>query len=521
MGFFGDVWDGIKSAPDQLADLGQGAVEGAGNFIDWLGDSSGGPKSNVAAADRANFITPGGEDRTNRLNALADQYGNRTAPQAADSSFRGDQASLVERLRNQMGGADSLAQLQLRNATDQNIAQQRSLAASANPQNAAMMQRLAAQNIGKMNQGLGQQAAQLGIQERNAAANALAGVAGQARGQDLQHNQFNTQAQLQQTGLNDQASIATRGQELANAGMRQQGNMGYESNQTMRRGQDLGVPQQPANWERVVGAAGAVAPFLLADGGMVTEPTDAVVGEAGPEAIIPLAQLPGLVNSNANRVTGLESLRLLGEGKDDKDRTSARDYAIQMSQASDDPLVRGLGGIAGAWAHRQDKQKEGAALRSSLADQAGPRPQASRLSAQLGGGMMGATLAPYAERGASAELMNPYTMMAKGGVVTEPTRAVIGEDGPEVVVPLDQLPTLMERLGAIGGGRTKQTAKAAPAPAPQSASLFARPEELSRQHFMVRPEELYRERPAPRPAMQPVTHTGALYMHRPPPSWGR
>ena len=36
-------------------------------------------------------------------------------------------------------------------------------------------------------------------------------------------------------------------------------------------------------------------------------------------------------------------------------------------------------------------------------------------------------------------------MMAAGGVVTSPTLAMIGEAGPEAVIPLD-------RLGQLGGG---------------------------------------------------------------------
>lgn len=273
MGFWGDAWDYVKNPghlidPFELTPIGEGT----------LGDREGGPETKIPDADRANYNLPGGDDRANRLLGLADSYGGRTAPQAMgaqanDSRFRDDQEGLVNRLRNQMNGADSMSELQFRQATDANTAQQRSLAASANPNNAAMMARFAAQNIGKMSQGAAQQAAQLGIQERNAAANALGGVAGQGRAQDQglaefnagqrqQNNQFNTGAQLQQTGLNDQASNNARGQELSNAELQQRGSMGYEGNQTTRRGQDLAVPVQPANWERLVGAAGAVAPLL-------------------------------------------------------------------------------------------------------------------------------------------------------------------------------------------------------------------------------------------------------------------
>jgi hypothetical protein len=36
--------------------------------------------------------------------------------------------------------------------------------------------------------------------------------------------------------------------------------------------------------------------------------------------------------------------------------------------------------------------------------------------------------------------------MAKGGLVTQPTHAIVGEAGPEAVIPLAQLPELMSRL---------------------------------------------------------------------------
>jgi hypothetical protein len=283
-----------------------------------------------------------------------------------------------------------------------------------------MAQRLAMQNIGRMNQGFGSQAAQLGIQERNAAANALAQLAQGARGQDLGLNTFNANAQLQQTGLNDAAANNARQLELGNAALRQQGMMGYESNQTTRRGQDLGTPQAPANWERVVGAAGAVAPFFLADGGIVTRPTNAVVGEEGPEAIIPLNEL---IDSNAGQFDVMGKLSGLKNPMEDH---SNRDYAIKMSQESEDPVVRGIGGIAGAWAARKDKQAAQEKMQNSLFSQLQERPSAGGILDKLGG-------------------MN-YRLMAEGGVVTKPTRAIIGEEGPEAVIPLPYLPELIRKL---------------------------------------------------------------------------
>jgi hypothetical protein len=254
----------IPGDPQSQGRFGFGSIPGPGAAIDWLGQRPGGPTSNVPAPTASNFSLPGADERQLELNALADQYGRREAPQAMDSSFRADQATLIDRLRSQMGGADSLAQMQLRNATDSNIAQQRSLAAGAGPQNAAMMARLAAQNIGRMNQGYGSQAAMLGIQERNAAANALGQVAQGARGQDLQLGQFNVGAKLNQQQLNDQAAQAARAQELQNAELQQRGGIGYEQNNTSRYGIDKGVAVQPSNFERIVGAATALAPIAMA-----------------------------------------------------------------------------------------------------------------------------------------------------------------------------------------------------------------------------------------------------------------
>ena len=38
----------------------------------------------------------------------------------------------------------------------------------------------------------------------------------------------------------------------------------------------------------------------LATGGIVTRPTNALIGESGPEAIIPLGKVPGMFNNNGS-----------------------------------------------------------------------------------------------------------------------------------------------------------------------------------------------------------------------------
>jgi len=91
-----------------------------------------------------------------------------------------------EQLRRLAGGQDSLSAEQLRQGLQQNLAAQRSMAASASPQNAAMAARTAAMQMGRLGAGMSGQAALAGIQERNAAQQALAQMIMQGRAQDLQ-----------------------------------------------------------------------------------------------------------------------------------------------------------------------------------------------------------------------------------------------------------------------------------------------------------------------------------------------
>lgn len=412
--------------------------------------NSSGPTSNIPNADQANFNLPGYSERDHFFNSEAGGAQSRLAPQSADSSFRGDQQALVDRLRGQMNGQDSMSNLQLRGATDQNIAQQHSLAAGASPGNAAMAQRLMGQNIGNINQGFGAQAAQLGIQERNAAANALAGVAGQGRGQDLQNNQFNVGAQLQQRGMNDQYGLGMGQLSLGNAVAQQHGNMGYETNQTQRRGQDLNIPVQPAPWERVANAAGDVAPYLkyMAEGGVVTRPTNAVIGEAGPEAVIPL-----------DRPDKWAMLAQMQSGPTQKMGQMAND-PFRLREPGDTPSwMQGSLGKPGTImpkgpeqamggspdASPEVKMKKVETLRNAFKPQEQKQPQKP--------------LDSPAWRQLVASILQP---MAEGGVVTRPTPALVGESGPEAVIPLEKLPDLVSRIKAQGP--TPSTTYGPPAP---------------------------------------------------------
>lgn len=84
-----------------------------------------------------------------------------------------------------MRGQNSVAAEQLRQGLGQQLAAQRSMAASASPQNAAMAARTAAMQMGRLGAGMSGQAALAGLQERNQAAGQLGQLQLGMRGQDV------------------------------------------------------------------------------------------------------------------------------------------------------------------------------------------------------------------------------------------------------------------------------------------------------------------------------------------------
>lgn len=92
----------------------------------------------------------------------------------------------LDRLDRLANGQDSLSREQLRQGLTQQLSQQRSMAASASPQNAAMAARTAATQMGRVGSGMAGNAAMAGIAERNAATQAMGNAILGMRGQDVQ-----------------------------------------------------------------------------------------------------------------------------------------------------------------------------------------------------------------------------------------------------------------------------------------------------------------------------------------------
>lgn len=191
-----------------------GALTGAavGSVIPGVGTAIGGVAGGLLGGLGGLFGNqggiPGSEEEMRRLQALADMYGGRTAPQMENSAFRGNQQALVRMLEEQAsGGGPSQAAAMLAAATERNSRAAASRAAGTTGPNAALAQFQAQNTIGNLGAQSAQDAAAARIAEMNAARNQLGLVLQGARGQDESVGQNNLEAKLRQMGINDQAQL--------------------------------------------------------------------------------------------------------------------------------------------------------------------------------------------------------------------------------------------------------------------------------------------------------------------------
>ncbi len=176
----------------------------------------------------------------------AAQAQGATIDQSQQAQFRAQQATLANQLAAQAAGqGPSLAQSQLQQATNRNVAQSMALAASQRGATAGQGLRSLAQQTSNINQQAAQQSADLAMQEQMAARQQLAGVAAAGREQDiglatsqagltqqtslanagftqqaaLANQDAGNQFQLQQAQLNQQAGLANQQSALAQTGL--------------------------------------------------------------------------------------------------------------------------------------------------------------------------------------------------------------------------------------------------------------------------------------------------------------
>lgn len=131
--------------------------------------------------------------------------------EAGYGSMTGALDSQRQFLNDQMSGKISLSGEQLRQGLQQQLAMQRSMAASASPGNAAMAARTAMMNANRAATGMSGNAATAGLQERMAAAQQLANMNLQQRGQDIQVGLGGRQNQMTGLGVNKPEAPKTPG----------------------------------------------------------------------------------------------------------------------------------------------------------------------------------------------------------------------------------------------------------------------------------------------------------------------
>lgn len=134
-----------------------------------------------------NGPSDGDQAKMDRLNAVGEgAMGFAGQAQQNYGNLTGRLNGSLDALQALANGENSVSALQLQQAQQANLAQQRALAASASPQNQAMAARNAAMQMGQLGYGLAGQQALAGLAERNQAQQAYASLLGHARGQDLQ-----------------------------------------------------------------------------------------------------------------------------------------------------------------------------------------------------------------------------------------------------------------------------------------------------------------------------------------------
>lgn len=236
---------------------------------------------NLGKANTVTAATIGNEERINaaKLGPAATMSAATVAPttnaqaasidQSQQAQFRAGQSGLAAQLQAQAAGqGPSLAQSQLQQGTNRNIAQAMALAASQRGSTAGQGLRQIAQQTTAANQQAAQQSADLRMQEQMAARQQLAGVLGQGREADI--GLAASQAQLQQQAALQNADAAnTAG--LAQAQLAQQASMSNQdalnqfASQQAQLSQQASLANQAANNQFMLEQAGLTQQAGLAN----------------------------------------------------------------------------------------------------------------------------------------------------------------------------------------------------------------------------------------------------------------
>lgn len=226
------------------------------------------------------YIDPRNAGVFDQRGALAAQLGGRGAPQSASVQLGGEgqaqrqQSQLLNMLMQRASGqGPSIADMQMKQGLDAGMAQQQALASTGRG-NAALGARQASQNASGMAQNMAGQGAMARLAETQGAQQLAAGALQGARGTDLQralaaaqmqqqNNQFNVNAGLQQTGMNDQARLGLLQQQLQAMGQAQSGIQNYQDARTQRF---TGLSQTPTTGEQILNGISSAGAMMFGGG---------------------------------------------------------------------------------------------------------------------------------------------------------------------------------------------------------------------------------------------------------------
>ena len=154
----------------------------------------------------------------NRQGGLASHFAGQG--QRGFGQLGQEAASLRDLVSQQAQGRNLVSGEMLRQGLQQNLGAQRSMAASAAPQNQAMAARTAATQMGRLGAGMSGQAALAGMQEQQAAQRTLAELILQQRQQELNAALGGRQGAIgAYTGVTPEGTALEKMQPLINAGI--------------------------------------------------------------------------------------------------------------------------------------------------------------------------------------------------------------------------------------------------------------------------------------------------------------
>jgi len=173
---------------------------------------------------------------------------------------------------------------------------------------------------------------------------------------------------------------------------------------------------------KIKGLAGDVMKFF-GGGGKVATATMKATGKTVSGAAAQSAVKAG--SATATKMVGKTAAKTVG-------KTAAKTAGKSLLKKI--PVIGALAGIGFAISRAMEGDYTGAALEA-----------VSGLAGTIPGVGTAASLAIDAGL-AARDMSNPETMMASGGIVTRPTRAVVGEAGSEAVIPLNEFYAKMDEL---------------------------------------------------------------------------